>query len=435
MDRGKRAVEWPPRPADKPKKPCRATAGSAPELSSLFLANRHGPGGLQISCDTTDMDQDQEEEDSGWSSFLPELLRLICCRLPLPDVPRFGAVCKHWNSCAFPVFPADVSPLLISTVAGTVHCYDPCLNKMLVLATPLRAPDSSRIFSAAAGGWVMLRTPRKTVLFANLLDGSMLETPQQQGNEDDHHGFMCCGTPPRNCLLLSLYANMGTLKVQSWDGKNWARFEVGDDMEGWLTRARFTMSPCCNPVLHRGLLYCLGEEGNLGLYDTRFRRWIVLREPAGFGAEFRYKSCYLIESQGELLAALTGKNGAPVYVLKLNERKMAWERVTSLGGRSLFTGTPSSLSMPTAGANKVYLPRFYGRPQVIQAEVATSGGRLFFVAKQEGSRSGDGVDSTAWCYDLESDSDKQFTGSKNLLQYVWVHLGRAADPDDGMDTG
>lgn len=33
----------------------------------------------------------------------------------------------------------------------------------------------------------------KTVLFANILDGSVMETPQQQGDEDDH-GFMCCGT-------------------------------------------------------------------------------------------------------------------------------------------------------------------------------------------------------------------------------------------------
>nr|ACO87668.1 F-box protein family-like protein [Brachypodium sylvaticum] len=490
MDRGKRAVEWPPRPADKAKKPCCATV-PAPELSSLlsslFLANRHGSrifpgtysprfnpvahqippdsiadspsyihphpiikeiaGGSEICCDT-DMDQDQEEEDSGWSSFLPELLRLICCRLPLADVPRFAAVCRHWSSCAFPVYPADASPLLISTVvsdAGTVRCYDPRLNKMFVLATPLRAPDSSRIFSAAADGWVMLRTPRKTVLFANLLDGSMMETPQPQGPEEDY-GFMCCGTArndPKDCSLFNLYANMGTVKIQSWDGENRARFETGDDnddmddddMEGWLSTRRFTMSPCCSPVLRKGLLYCLGKEGNLGVYDPSETRWRVLPKPTGFGSEFPCKSCYLMESQGELLAALTGKNGTPIYVLKLNERKMAWERMSSLGGRSLFTGAPSSLSMSTAGANKVYLPRFYGRPQVIQAEVASSGGRLFFVAKQEGSRSGDGVDSAAWCYDLESESDKQFTGSKNLLQYVWVHLGRAADPDDGMDIG
>lgn len=84
-------------------------------------------------------------------------------------------------------------------------------------------------------------------------------------------------------------------------------------------------------------------------------------------------------------------------------------------------------------ADKVYLPRFYGRLRVIQAELAASDGRLFFVSKaaeqeQQGlvTASGGGDYGGPWCYDMESDSGGQFTGSKTLLQYFWVHLGRVA---------
>jgi hypothetical protein len=67
---------------------------------------------LEIRCDETDMEDESSRIIIGppqcrgrfdWSEFLPELLRLICRRLPLADVPRFASVCKHWSSCAFPV--------------------------------------------------------------------------------------------------------------------------------------------------------------------------------------------------------------------------------------------------------------------------------------------------------------------------------------------
>lgn len=506
----KRGVEWPQRAAKKPccgpnsgrsnnsKQEEETRSSRILELSSsllsslpphLLLAKRHHPPGhdhrnhkrprygsdalearmrgLQICCETDKDDMRTTERGKennshpSWSSFLPELLRLICCRLWLADVPRFGAVCKHWNSCSFPVYPADATPILISstlTDTGLIRCYSPCFNKMFVLTTTIRAPES-RIFSAAADGWVILRKPNKTILFGNLLDGSMFETPEYEHDEV----YLC--TPrdnghehPKDCGIFGVYASMGTVKIQSWDGESWENFEEqhggggdddddDDDMEGDDHRRLFTMSFCCNPVLHKGLLYCLGQGGSLGVYDPMEIKWSVLHKPSSFGSELQYKNCYLVESQGELLVVLTGKNGTPIYVLRLNDTEMVWERMESLGGRALFTGTVASLSVakpPESMANKVYLPRFYGHPEVIQAELTKSGDRLFFVPKpKQGSdepgdagraKHGAGGDKNcAWCYDLELGSgpgvEKQFAGSKNLLQYVWVRLGPASPTD------
>uniref|UniRef100_A0ACD5T9X2 Uncharacterized protein n=1 Tax=Avena sativa TaxID=4498 RepID=A0ACD5T9X2_AVESA len=471
MDRGKRALEWPLTAAEikKSKKPCcdcdpptttagGSGSGTVPDedlsslLSSLSVSKRHCPSaagdhdqhalkrprrhaqplhdqmrGLEIRCDETDM---EEESTTGtdhldWSGFLPELLRLICRRLPLADVPRFASVCKHWSSCAFPVYPADAAPVLLSTlVTGSVRCYNPYLHKMFVLAMPPQT-RGGRVFSAASNGCLMLRTARKTIMFINLLDddagSTVFETPKRESDE----GFMCCAPPVRHGdrhRIFAVYRDMGTVKIQSWDGGSWKSFQSGQDL--WFSS---------NPVMHRGKLYCLGEEGKLGVYDPIKTKWKVLPKPTGFATGIAYKNCYLVESQGELLAALTdGNKGTPVHVLKLNEKKMKWKRMESLGGRALFTGTTSSSSMDRplqSMANKVYLPRFYGRPQVIQAELARSGGRLFFVAKEEVPKEDADSGGGAWCYDLESDSsNERFTrGScKNLLQYMWVHLGNSA---------
>ncbi|OEL28139.1 hypothetical protein BAE44_0010843 [Dichanthelium oligosanthes] len=202
---------------------------------------------------------------------------------------------------------------------------------------------------------------------------------------------------------------------------------------------------CCSPVLHKGLWYCLGGGGSLRVYDPKGINWSVLRKPTSFGSECPHKNCYLVESSQELLAALTGRNGTPIHVLKLNEKEMAWERMDSLGSRAIFTGTVASLSLaqpPKSMANKVYLSKFYGHPQIIPAKLATSGGRLFFVPERKemqqpssnkyiytfmGEHGACGDKDGPWCYDLELDSgvDKQIGGCKNMLQYIWVHRGRA----------
>ncbi|XP_047044407.1 uncharacterized protein LOC124648738 [Lolium rigidum] len=412
--------------------------------------------GLEIRCDEDDMEEGSTtstrpphcRDRLDWSGFLPELLRLICRRLPLADVPRFASVCKHWNSCAFPVYPADAGPVLLHTLvtgAGSVRFYHPYVHKIFVLSTP-RQTQGSRVFSADGNGCLMLQTPRKTIMFVNLLDDdagpAVFETPPRENDE----GFICCtphgdGDRPYDRSIFAVYPHMGRVRIQIWDRGSWKSFpSVG---------GFFTMSFSCNPVMHKGKLYCLGEDGDLGVYDPIKTEWAVLPKPTGFGPGIPYMNCYLIESQGELLAALTGSsNQTPIHVLRLNKKKMEWERMESLGGRALFTGTASSMLMarpPQSMANKVYLPRFYGRrPQVIQAELATSAGRLFFVPKEEtllNEDAGSGPGGS-WCYELESNSyNEQFTrgSSKNLPQYMWVHLGNSASPtsesDDGMVIG
>ncbi|CAL5008522.1 unnamed protein product [Urochloa decumbens] len=388
---------------------------------------------MVIRCERDKNDMAMHDSRCPWSE-LPELLiSMICHRLHPMDIPRFRAVCKRWNnSSEFTFYPADLTPILISdtiTDSGLLRCYSPYFNKMFIVRTPLRAPGS-RIFSVEPNGWAMLRGPEKTVSLGNLLDGSTFKTTESEFCG----GYFCSsredGTgDPELCGIVGMYATTYGVKFQSWDGESTKYFEG--------QRSEFAMLQC-KPVLHKGLWYCIGERACLGVFDPMKSEWRVLEEPNGIGPDLAYKNCYLVESQEELLVVLTGVNGTPINVLRLNEAEMTWERMESLGSRAIFTGTVTSRSManpPVAMANKVYLPKFYGCPQVIQAALIISRGSLGFVPERSCSESvdtmfgsGNGDDGGAWFYDLELDSgvNKQIIGCKSLMQYIWVDLGRAS---------
>nr|TKW28293.1 hypothetical protein SEVIR_3G307600v2 [Setaria viridis] len=315
---------------------------------------------------------------------------MICYQLCPSDVPRFASIYS--------------TPILTSNTisdSDLIRCYSPYHNKMFIVRTPLRVPSESRIFSGDANGCVTLTTPDKTLLFGNLLDISAFETTESKHDE----GYFCAshkdGTGnSEQCAIFGFYASTNTIRVQRWNGERWKYFvDVSDD---------------------EGLWYCLGKGGRLGVYGPKRRgSWIFLHKPTSFGSEFPHKNGYL---------------------------EMMWEKIDSLGSRAIFTGTVASLSMakpPKDMENKVYLPKFYGHPPIYTAKLTSPRDRLFFVPEQKemqqpssnksfntfmGKHGTCGDKNGAWCYDLELDSrvDKKICGCKNMLQYIWVHLGRAS---------
>jgi hypothetical protein len=402
-----------------------------------------------------------------WSELLPELLSMICHRVCPTDVPRFRAVSKHWrNSCELTVFPADLTPILVSdtiTDTGLLRCYSPYFHKLFMVRTPLKPPAQSRIFSVDANGWALLRGPERAVSLCSLLDGSTFDTTESEfdegyfcstggGGEDATTTSTAAGDRPELRGVVGMYGATSGAKFQSWgDGGGESSSSSSQFFEGGQT-SEFTMVHC-KPVLHKGLWFCMGNGGRLGVFDPVNSEWSVLDKPDGFGStELEYKNCYLVGggAREELLVVLTGVNGTPVNVMRLDEEEMEWEKVESLGGRAIFTGAVSSRSMdkpPGAMANKVYLPKFYGCPEVVEAELTIAGGRLGFVpvprrVERRGSNASTSVDDMvlfkdggngagddgAWCYDLELDSgvDKQIVGCKSLMQYIWVDLARAS---------
>ncbi|XP_050248500.1 F-box/kelch-repeat protein At1g57790-like [Quercus robur] len=125
-----------------------------------------------------------------------------------------------------------------------------------------------------------------------------------------------------------------------------------------------------SPVFYRGAFYCLGQKGNLAILKLNDEEqegtfaitFDVLTKPKPPCTG--YIQNFLVECDGELLSVFVGPFGKWVRVFKLNESKMTWIRVESLGDYMLFLSSKSSFSAKaqTPGMeNKIYFPRFCGQ--------------------------------------------------------------------------
>ncbi|XP_020250760.1 F-box/kelch-repeat protein At1g57790-like isoform X2 [Asparagus officinalis] len=317
-------------------------------------------------------------EDRPWSDLPSELLQVILSRLPLPYHPSFSAVCKSWRDVTFRVYPADISPLLVYFKRwgdGILHCYSPSLNKSFRVSSPLDLSECE--LYSSKDGWLVLYREHEVIL-ANPVASLMRNFPGLPFL-NSFSGIAFSGRPPHKCTIFAI-DSMFTSSVE---------ISIWRPSRGWVSNIRygndypFVAAPYSSPAVHNGRFYCLGVEGNLGVFNPKRATWKVLASPKSFA--YKPEESYLVESKGKLLAVHVGNHNPPVRVVSLNEAEMVWERVITLSSATLFAGPGVSLvttNRPKRMKNKVLVSRLIGKPETIEAEIRRFEGRAFFVPKQ-----------------------------------------------------
>jgi hypothetical protein len=290
-------------------------------------------------------------EERDWSSLPLDVLAAILERLRWSSHPSVALTCRHWRSAVPPFYPAWITPLLLSTArvgAANLRYYSPYYHKSFEVGDDEGGSPAlggvargARICCASAGRHLALGMSG-AVLDADLVTGVVRKVPHAHKDmfdfiiysDDAHRMFGINAVLP----LSVAYVNQNN----DGDWEDWTLTEF-DPTRPWL-RA----SPITNPVIHRGLIYLLDEQGRLAVYDPckHEEGFEILDKPMSFGIFKHYDShnIYMFESdQDELMVVLVGQRGAPVHVVKLNENTMEWDKVDSLQGRALFTGTHASM--------------------------------------------------------------------------------------------
>ncbi|CAN6210612.1 unnamed protein product [Urochloa humidicola] len=372
------------------------------------------------------------QEHGGWSSLPVDLLKIILDLLPWSSHPMFAATCMHWRSAVSPFYPAWITPVLLNAAeVGTtnIRYYSPYYHKNFEVAKTLDTPNAKL---CCANGRRLTLSQRAggefTVVHTNLVTGKICRLfPLEYMSFD----FVVYNGGARRMLGITMIGSLQVYRAIETDDNDgaWHDWESSDD-SGDRPRPPY-VSPMTNPVFHRGLLYMLGVDGRLAVYDDDNRRvegFRILDMPKGFG--FECDGYYLFQSdEGELMAVLMGNRGPPVHVVKLNEQSMEWEEVESLEGRALFTGTLTTTMVKTEikwMQNKIFVPRLYDWPETIHVDLVNREGELAFVPISTGgsAQRGGSCGTSIWTYELGMEEASEFSDTVKLDYSIWVNFSK-----------
>lgn len=298
----------------------------------------------------------------------PDLFELIFRRLCLVDYLHFRATCKWFHSVAPSIQwrmasqrfeNLSLSPwLTFLEKDGACAFIDPrCGDKYFIsLPQPLK---ESNVLCGTKHGWLLLIEDVNLPFLYNPFTQVILRLPLCLSSIETCTSIGISSPPcTSECVLVVIQKKMVAFCMLGgtvWRGKFIKTDFLIDDN---------------SPVFYRGAFYCLGQKGNLAILKLNDEE-----QEGPFAVTFNvltkpkppctgYIQNFLVECDGELLSVFVGPFGKWVRVFKLNESKMTWIRVESLGDYMLFLSSKSSFSAKaqTPGMeNKIYFPRFCGQ--------------------------------------------------------------------------
>ncbi|KAF7135577.1 hypothetical protein RHSIM_Rhsim08G0205000 [Rhododendron simsii] len=300
-----------------------------------------------------------------WTALPTEILSFILSRLFLGDFKRFRCICKTWK--LVPSLPVPCPTQCPSPQSQWLMLYRGLKKLEMSFFHPLLEdtyrmdiPElSGALLRCSKDGWLLLSRGKHSVFFFNPFTKAKIDLPDLPHHYNFNAISFSCAPTSSECMIFGIYAFFDhvNFSVISRGEEEWTfcRFKGERDFHQAHT----------NPVFYNELVYCLGQDSTLGVFNPKDFSWKALPNPEK-SRHFLYES-YLMECDGKLLAVFVGKKGRGVSVYTLDDSKMAWERVRDLGSKMLFVSHPVSFSatkVVEGMQNKIYFPRFLGKDGV-----------------------------------------------------------------------
>ncbi|XP_071901203.1 F-box/kelch-repeat protein At1g57790-like [Coffea arabica] len=215
----------------------------------------------------------------------------------------------------------------------------------------------SSVLRFSKGGWLLMSKGRFSVFFYNPFTKAKMYLPLVPDPERYVlRGITFLSTPASpDCLVLGLsalfYRHVAISIIRRGE-KHWNFYRFENNLP--------IIPSYCNPVFHKGMFYCLGEGGNLGVFSPDDNQWTVLVKPQKIYK--RGHESYLLEIDGELISVFVQRLGSQISVFRLDETKMAWEEVSDLGDNMVFISPTNSFSRKKVIEgmhNKIYFSRLH----------------------------------------------------------------------------
>ncbi|KAL7106043.1 hypothetical protein ACP275_07G086000 [Erythranthe tilingii] len=301
----------------------------------------------------------------GWSDMLEELLDLIPPNLITKDKQSFGLVCRSWNAIVASSYRQAPCLMINQRSKHTWKVYQH--QKFFYKDYP--ELDNNAVIHCSKHGWWLMSDDYEDLFFFNPSDNRTIEIPSPNGVTYSTITFF---HPPTSadCFIVGIHSGLYYVVIGSLKhGEDeWKTYEQ-------RTKRYIFRESLAPPILHRGLVYFLGMEGNIATFDITnptfditnpslkiFTRCIKTRR-----LRFHITEHFLVKPKGEdvIFAVFGTHDEREVRVYRLVEKPecFLWEPVEDLGDMVFFVSNTSCFAFTGNAenmANKIYFPRFHG---------------------------------------------------------------------------
>ncbi|XP_073039315.1 F-box/kelch-repeat protein At1g57790-like [Primulina eburnea] len=317
-----------------------------------------------IKTERGDSSVDSDEEQT-WSALPIELLEEFISKLNLKDNIRASAVCKCWLAVAFSVRQANKPPWLMYMPKHGDLCefYDPSERKKYWLKFP-ELQDSRLCY--AKDGWLLMMNPKpQNIFFFCPYTREVIKLPVLQRLALQMIAFSAAPTSP-SCVLFTVRRVVGSIveiRTCRPGDKEWTT-------TNYESHTAFDCSLFDKIVFSKGHFCCFSYTSFLGLYSHSKSSWTVHhvplpQRPLNSYSKSWYNRKFMAEHGGIVYLVNSSSHDDPL-VFKLDETKMAWIRIETLGNLTLFVSFCSCHAVTDLLGkmrNSVYFPKvlYYGK--------------------------------------------------------------------------
>ncbi|KAL8499845.1 hypothetical protein ACS0TY_019731 [Phlomoides rotata] len=305
-----------------------------------------------------------------WACLPGELLDLIIPKLFDQDRYNFSLVCRSWNAAAAASEYSNTPCLIHYCRKKRLWGFFQYKSFLYRSFTEFGFEDDIHHILCSKNGWLLMcggDNEESTLFFFNPFNRHTKPIVDLYWRLDYWLTSLHFFHPPTSpdCFILGI-------KTPLWhDEVTIDILRYSNKADGWETLTyksesyEFLVSNSA-PVLHHGLVYFVGQRGDIATLDIEHRAWNVYPKSLGYRQiRNRIKRHYLLKINGDeqdaLYAVFMIHDIETVSVFRLLEPEMKWERVKDLGDKMMYVSLASSfgdVAKPRSMANTICFPVF-----------------------------------------------------------------------------
>jgi hypothetical protein len=254
--------------------------------------------------------------------MLPELLKEIQKFLSAKESTRMKCVCKNWCNSTPRYFLAD-HPMWFVPKSGRMLFGSPVHERMFSIRHDRQLPTVEYL---SASQDLLTFLEGKNIWVLNVIRGFLNKLPDLDDDIERISQAISWNVVSDMfaTFTISGYAEEVTISLY-WRPTGWMSMK-------YQCQDPFFPAENSAPVVKENSVYCLGTNGQIGIFNMETRKWRV-QPPSITWPLLVSQTCHLVSTPNAINAVIVNTEGCvhPPMMLRLDMNKREWDSIRSLG--------------------------------------------------------------------------------------------------------